>query len=514
MTILFLDLPSEILVLIFHSLDLPTLSHCLSTNRRLKSLIDGSASLRYRWATLAACVEDNPSNAANSAHRLDVLQKREHSFTKLLSDFICSITIPDEASSYTLSGDIFAHMTDSERQCLIYTVLPSTLEQKIVWERFEIEESILQYALAVPEDDLLVILSSSADETVHLRFYEMSTRAFHRNAQSSVLHVPEFAAFEDCEFSVELCGSKVGLLVEFMSINNDPHLQPPNRLFVYDWKEGRLQMDINGDYTAAIFLSSDIILLVCAETGNIELWNIPDSLQRMSPGPEITLKLPRLKTGSKYWAASIESNPKGGDSSNSMQPFRSSFTDSVLVLSLDIEADIGDALIDMLLVIRKHAILLQLPSVRDGFSEAKERAWAEWGPPISRWLEGNMFTIGPMMTCGQRCSLRDSSSGSVVLYDFNAWTYQKMLLQQTEELNYHTSTNQATLVGAPSRNQFTEMGIFDEEVDSHLGYVATQSERQNSYSGILISEAYILGLNIEVNLNSPVPKSLDVWHFG
>ncbi|KAJ7152668.1 hypothetical protein C8R43DRAFT_1235673 [Mycena crocata] len=518
-TIRLLDLPSEILIIILNSLDLPTLSHCLSTNRYLKCLVDDSSLLQYRRASLAACVEDNPCSAAiSSAKRLDALQKRQRSFADLLPSFTYPIPMDDfpMVSSYALSGGIFA-MLESEGKSLRFVALPSAQNQTASWEHLEVDEFILEFALAVPEDDLLVVLTcntphfhlTSADTTIKLRFYEVSTQSAHSRAREFILPLP-VSAVEIPELCLDICGSKVALL-------SDP---APNRLLIYDWNTGRLQMastDLTGNYSAAIFLSSDIILLACTETGDLELWAIPDSPEQIAARSEISLKLPQLKSGGKYYPGKVESNPKGPQSSTSQQPFHSSFADSLVVIHLEIEVVSGDAgqnfqEADVMLVVPRRALLQQLPTYADrSTGAARGRPWVEWGPPVSRWLESDMFAdFWPTIICGQRCVFKDYSvSGAVVLFDFNPWTFQKMLLQKAEVVDEPTLTKKFPQVVAASINQFLEMDVFDEEVDSHLGYVVACSSREDWYEGILMDEECLVGIRDKTGLDDKL--SLDFF---
>jgi hypothetical protein len=182
MAIHFLDFPSEIIILILYSLDLPTLMSCIATNRRVKSIIDGSALLQYRLATQAACVEDNPWNTdATSAQRLTALRKRQTAFAELLPSFIRTIQMDDFPilATYALSGGMF-FMAEAEKKALRWTSLASVEQQTPVWERLEIDEYILEFTLAIPEEDLLVVLSSCVAFFASMNTYESGLELQHR----------------------------------------------------------------------------------------------------------------------------------------------------------------------------------------------------------------------------------------------------------------------------------------------------------------------------------------------
>ncbi|KAJ7885387.1 hypothetical protein B0H13DRAFT_1628349, partial [Mycena leptocephala] len=404
-------LSAEILILILYSLDLPSLMSCIATNRRVKSLIDSSALLQYRLATQAACVEDNPWNTeTNSVQRLTALRKRQTAFAELLPSFIRTIQMDDFPilATYALSGGMF-FMAEAEKKALRWTSLASVEQQTPVWERLEIDEYILEFTLAIPEEDLLVVLSSTAppqfhlatDAIIKLHFYEISTRSAHRRAQESVVLVPityPIPSTMSPDFEVDICGSRVAVLMAYPgNLVYNPITElivaQPNHLFIYDWRLG----------------------------------HVPG---RIVAGPEISLKLPLLKSSCDYHVTRVEYNPKGNTVATSQQPFHSSFVDSVVVLQV-MHIDLAESEVqinDMFLIIPRHALLQQITSTEN---RPKERLWADWGPPISRWFPGTMFSNDwPTIVCGQRCVFLTRAPSSIVLVDFNPYTRERALLEK------------------------------------------------------------------------------------
>ncbi|KAF7353791.1 F-box domain-containing protein [Mycena venus] len=529
MTIHFLDLPSEILVLILYYLDLPSLIACLATNRRVKSIIDGSSFLQYRMAAQAACVEDNPcgDTTMTSAQRLVALQKRQRAFAELLPSSIRTIPV-DNASDilstfYMLSGGIFAYR-DSSMKALRWISLSSNERQSPVWQRLELDEYILVFQLAVPEENLLVVVSSyvaisqfintsvslnpstvplhantASDAIIKLRLYEMSTRSAHPAAQEPVMNVP-------------IAGTDWTLLVTC-------------RLLVYDWKLGRLQMvwsqfifgvlflskrlhkDLDDHYSAAVFLSTEVILLARAVTGSLELWNLEDGNE-----PKVVLKLPHIPDHCEYHVNRVESNPKGSHASASRLPFHSSFIDSLVVLQvLLITNQIGTTRQDMFLVIPRHALLQQIPS-----SElcGKERLWVDWGPPVSRWLSDYYTFDWPTIICGQRCVFR-TFDGSMLLLDFNPYAHKRFLLEQAEVKHDDGGRvdDRSVFLGA---FMGVALDIPNEEemlsASSRLGYVAKKPGVAINWDGVMMDEEWIVG--IKNTTESDGKFSLEVWHLG
>ncbi|KAJ7184513.1 hypothetical protein C8R46DRAFT_1208705 [Mycena filopes] len=493
-----LDLPAEILISVLYSLDLPALAACLATNRRVKSIIDGSTLLQYRRAAQAACVEDNPWNTSlTSAQKLTALQKRQTAFKELHPSSVRTIALDNFSFGrvYALSGGLFA-VTEEDGRVLRWTSLAET---EPVWRRLEIEEPILELALAVPEEDLLVILSASLPTTgsLNLRFYEMSTQSPHRMAREPVIRLPICGV--NPGVVVDICGTKSALLVDYTDAEVTTY---PNRLVVYDWKQGSLLLDLDAKYTTATFISSDVLLGIREDPGTFELWNIHKG---GSDGPEIFLELPPLITNGISNIAKVEHNPKGPTSRN---PFNPAFADSILLLHVFIYLDGRgeDEFYDMFLVISRRGLLQLLPPTGGG---GKTLSWGEWGPPIARWINGNTLGIHDWQTtsCGQRCAFV-TNTGSVRLYDFNPYTYR-----QQEKAERACTGPFSTRVDVSGDEENVAPGVFDDQdMVSRLGYVV--SEAQASYKGVLVDEEWIVAMNDMIQTDGPGKFTFEVWHLS
>ncbi|KAJ6500693.1 hypothetical protein C8R45DRAFT_978642 [Mycena sanguinolenta] len=517
MPIHFLDLPSEILTLVLHALDLHSLVACIATNRRVKSIIDGSAMLQYQLAAQAACVDDIPRNSLTSADRLTALRRREAAFAKGLPSSMHTIQMDDFPirKTYALSGGIFV-MTEPTERALRWTSLASSVQEEPVWERLEFDEYLVELALAVPEEDLLVVLSSTAplnadvpssDVILKLNFYEMATHSAHRGAVEPVIILP-IPATPWPDFELDICGPKVSILM--FSVEN---LQPSNRLLVYDWKNGRLQMDrtTNFDYSTTIFLSPDVLLLAHTP-GVLELWTISDLSER-SEEPEIVLALPKLPDHCECEITKIESNPKGNYNAAS-QPFGSSFAHSLVVLGLLYYPEEDAAFQEMFLIIPRQALLQQI----SGENLPKVRSWEEWGPPISRWIRANLVTYGsewPTIICGQRFAFI-TPWAALVLLDFNPYTRRQTRIEQMEmddgTADFNPRLGQFGLMPSSELNIIDELGLFGEQPHSRLEYVGKVAQKLPTWNGVVIDEEWIVGINDTTDADGKF--WLDVWHFG
>ncbi|KAF7353776.1 F-box domain-containing protein [Mycena venus] len=517
MSIHFLNLPSEILVLILCSLDLPSLVACIATNRRVKSLIEGSALLQYRLAAQATCVEDNPFANTNmtSADRLFALQKRQTAFAELRPSSIRTIHMVDCPIStsaldiYSCSGGIFA-MTESTNQSLRWISLACVGQQAPVWEHLELDEYILEFTLAVPAADLLVVLTSTAplvnpipsNAFLKLRFYELSTGRTHREAQEPVIILPLFMIARP-DFEVDICGPRVSVVMEYLEDN----VEQPNRLLIYDWKKGQLQMDLADDYAAALFLSTDIILAV-RKTGVFDLWAIPDVPEGIT-GPEISLYLPQLPENHEYFMARVEYNPKGSHPTASHQPFHSSLVDSLVLLNILRVSEPPSDSQNMFLIIPRRALLQQLPSAEN---RGEERMWADWGPSITRWLSADIFTEEwPATTCGQRCAFI-MQDRSLLLLDFNPYTWKKTLLEQGKQIDRSAIPVMGRLGLGPSELYgVDELEFFGEQARSQLGFVGKKTG-VTTWDGAVMDEEWIVGIKDTREWDGKF--SLEVWHLG
>ncbi|KAJ7771496.1 hypothetical protein B0H16DRAFT_186138 [Mycena metata] len=500
MPILLLDLPSEILILIFSSLGLATLTSCLATNRCVKSIIDGSALLQYRLAAQAACVEDNPGSIQiDSAHKLEMLQRRQDRFKRLSPRTIRTIELDDinlDGCKYALSGSIFA-MAELDTKVLIWLSLANP---EPVFQRLEVPGYIQDLALAIPDQDLLVVVLSSkpvadqpfvSDVAVELRFYEMSTQSGHPMAREHVMHVPSSGGRCPDIFESDICGPKVALL------GNYYNRATRSWMFVYDWRSGCLLKSFSDcSYSAAVLLSPDVVLVTPKYMDIIEMWTVSDDI---AAGPNISLLLPPPVEGAMYEIFNIGSEPKGYGSSPSQEPFYSSFTDSNIGLEIDFlfnhDLDRDESLF---LVISRRALLQLLPPVE---FHGKELAWKVWGPPIAHWLDGPSSW---QSICGQRCAFAGPSG--IRLVDLNPHEYKKAISGPTK-----IQTRSEAIVSLRNENRTIGVGLFAEEVRSHLGYLVAESV-QDAYEDVFVGEECIVGLKNGLAPDSK--KSIDIWYFG
>jgi hypothetical protein len=232
--------------------------------------------------------------------------------------------------------------------------------------------------------------------------------------------------------------------------------------------------------------------LARAQSGALELWTIQDVPERIVAGPEMSLKLPQLPEHWEYHVTRATSNPKGNDALASQLPFHSSFVDSLVLLHVILVNEDAQDVHDMFLAIPRRGLLQQIPSDENS---PKERLWAGWGPPICRWFDRFFIDEWSTIICGLRCAFL-TPDRSILLFDFNPYTYKKALLEKVKGNVEEPTTG--PYVSLSSSEFLHEPGLFNEQVHSRLTYKMIQSREKTAYSGLMMDEEWIVGINVSL----------------
>ncbi|KAJ7042100.1 hypothetical protein C8F04DRAFT_1297629 [Mycena alexandri] len=430
-----LDLPPEILILILSHMDLPTLASCLTTNQRVKSIIDPNigwlplkplASRTTLGMKLTLLTSLSPFNNGRSILR-----------NLRLDHFYFDI--------YALSGGIFA-ATEIYSGFLEWFSLATNA---CVWQRLEFHVYIQDFALAVPEEDLLAII---------LTFVIVFDSGYinESNLELQVQTAPSkwrFPRSRETSFLRDIDAVR--------SPNGPPTYHSLGSLFVRNKPPSHIRLE-GGFPSPGSFRQV------------FNCHNVPEGTVAC---PRLVLKLPQLAKPGTYTIYIADSNPKGHGSLTSQEPFQSSFTDSILLFLVLILFDDGtDA--EMFLVLSRRALLQLLPSVE---KYEKELSWREWGPPITNWVETDANTWSPITKLAR--TQRDATG--------------------EEPRICAVSGEDVEMVDSLS------LGIFGEQVSSHLGCVVVDFPEETVYNGVLLDEKWIVGVK-ESDVGGKV--SFDVWH--
>jgi len=119
--------------------------------------------------------------------------------------------------------------------------------------------------------------------------------------------------------------------------------------------------------------------------------------------------------------------------------------------------------------------------------------WAEWGPPVTRWFNAdNIPTRWITTTAGQRCVVRADALVEpfpIVILDFNPYNVRRKAREQKDK-----PTSRAWVV--TGRDAFSELGMFEERVDSRLPFFVFESMQHFDFDGVLMDEERILGIRV------------------
>ncbi|KAJ7291121.1 hypothetical protein C8J57DRAFT_1271436 [Mycena rebaudengoi] len=478
-----LDLPPELLVHVLSFLPLDTFVACQETSRLLRNTICESIELQYLIATLTAGVIDNPAPGAahiSVAQRLEMLLAREDAFDTITPSWECTVPVPFNSSGlYELSCGFF-FLGDEPRTALWYFELPTEeppKDQPPHWKRIaplSPINKIIDFGLAIAEHDLIVFATftqheetNREDGLVKLEFLSMSTHLTHPEAHGPIeVHSSTWGA---PSVSLEIVGNHL--------------VFPQDRVYMFNWRTGELEVQVDaesGSYSAAIFLSPEVLLLPNTIAGRLELWNI-------APGqtaPALSLRLPRLAQDERlrYITARAEPNPSvSGNYYHSRTPFHPSADGAIIIISKDALA------MRSLLFIHRHTLLALLAAHPTGSTFP----YAEWGPDI--------------------CPL-DPSERHLLGLDhndpFRAWpTDQAPLLM----LDFNMSTDQHPHVVDPQDDPFADTDAWAEPVGSRLECTLVRSTEKYKYDGASLDAERIIGFRR--NLHRRV-IAVDVLYLG
>lgn len=161
----FLDLPSEILILILQIITVEDLRSCVQTNNRfLRGTICDSLILRYGAVKQVACVEDTPYSLEKYrlADRAVHIQHYQRAWLHFSCTLIRNITVTFEsAEAYDFASDIYflggvPDPVTAMSTEIRYAALPAPEEpQDTDWTPIEIGKPVLDFATAIEEHNLL-----------------------------------------------------------------------------------------------------------------------------------------------------------------------------------------------------------------------------------------------------------------------------------------------------------------------------------------------------------------------
>ncbi|KAJ6610510.1 hypothetical protein B0H10DRAFT_1913390 [Mycena sp. CBHHK59/15] len=504
-----LDLPSEIFIHVLSFLSLESLCASQQLSHFFHETIRKSVLLQYQIASAIAQVTDN-SDCLSISDRLLMLRASESAFSQMKPSWTQTIHVPFLAAGlYELSGGLF-FLGEHSRCALRYVELPTepprAWEPPVPWKRLAVKapKRIIDFGLAIDEHDLIVVatfnpadggLASIVEGTVALEFLVMSTHQPHPEAQGPIEVYKSHWGMPNV--ILELVGDHLVFVTAFpLQLAS----APPDHVYVYEWRTGKIKMHIeakNSTYFAAVFLSTDMLLLPNANTAMLELWPIASE----QTAPALCLRLPRLNPTAHFLYITARSEPNPAlphRPKRARAPFHPSAEDAIIVFHLMLRVHVGRPPAVYLLFTHRRALLALLTA-----GGASPRSYSEWGPDICRWLSGTgINTNWITTTSGQRCLLTVTAQPApLFLADFNRTHF----LQNTDPQK----------VWETGEDQFAEHGVWAEPVASRLVCLLLNSEEKYAYDSASLDAERIIAIRRVESTQARAPIGIvEVLYFG
>ncbi|KIL62120.1 hypothetical protein M378DRAFT_81729, partial [Amanita muscaria Koide BX008] len=560
-----LTFPRELVERILLLLDTKSILRCRLVSREFNAIIQSSTLVQYYLTCRAAGVIDNPQSPLSYAERLEALKKREEAWTKLTPVFETTITnaIDQPSTLYELTaGNYFT--SDKIRKDLYYCRLPSSPQDNPEWFRIPghgLGQSgsgfICVNGLAIYEHDLVVNVISSevrnqADMqgSIDLVLLKFSTGEYHPHARHSLIHVQRSASARPY-ITVRIVGDNLALVL---------HDEDGSKLFIFDWKTGhkRLQHKATEDAyesSVPVFVSPGLLLVPNRVLSHFEVWHLFPSYPN-PPVQILSLQLPIVSVN--YSIVHIRCHGEFTPFLHSMpyfppRPFFLSPENSIIVVNVLIESFIGgpsayklimhrNTLLDMIQKWTSPSLLEQQgqlvstmphlgssPRHRDSSTLAaspisltshisahstrcdiRQVGWADWGPPISRWLQvDGTYTWWINHSAGQRClfsdpNRRDKRKCMVAVADFNLHNVKRnaeMMAQLRGREGEDSGGNGNNGEGKKEENdeeleRLEHEGVFSQEVYMGLKCVVHHAPGEYDFDVVLMDEERLLGLKV------------------
>ncbi|KAG6844656.1 hypothetical protein H0H87_005107 [Tephrocybe sp. NHM501043] len=395
-------------------------------------MIQNSLGLQYRFNVVPAGVVTNEHSSHDALDRIRSLRDRVEGWFHMQLDFRRFIPVINFPSGiYDLTGGIYFR-GDSGRKTIHYCELPSAPIDVAVWKQVHVDKTLVDIGVSVYEHDLIAIMTFTPHPSIprrnviEIHLLQLSTGKPHPLAKNPVLFISETRASQP-SMLIEIVGDHLVLVMS----QHTPHFHFLDSLRVFEWKTGVLKLDVHRatrTYHDVIFLSPLILLLPNYNHNTLDIWQIPIGTEPAPTEPFLALALPGLTPGTLISNISCraEPNPAPSGTPYSTAPFHDNPEDAIVVFNVQLHTLRNSS---YTLFVHRRALLracttstLQdeagvthyLPSLlEDGLIPGKRaRAWADWGPDISRVLDASDIPLSWITTtAGQRAIVTYNEEG-------------------------------------------------------------------------------------------------------
>ncbi|KAF9449980.1 hypothetical protein P691DRAFT_507954 [Macrolepiota fuliginosa MF-IS2] len=443
-----LDLPPETVTYIFLHLPFTSVVMCQGVNHHLQALISESAELQYYIHLGIFGMVDNPHCDLPISERLNRLLMKQRRWEEFDAEFYRVVDLPivAESGSRQLSGGVYSILYNSG---ILYTMqVPRRADQEAEWKertvpflitpgRFVLDQDLEIFITAQPQT---VYTSAAKPHTIHevqVHLNQFSTGKPHPDVQR-IISFTTREEFENIWVMVECVGDNLALILQ----NNVGIHEPDDQVYVYDWKTGELKMRISasyGCYTLPVFLSSHMLLLGNSKTGQLEYWEIPQSLsETTSNRPFFILSLPPLSPGNGICQIVARTGPHPAFGSHATpKPFYTDPRYAIVCFDVAIgPADMGYSTVTFVFFVH-HSFLVGCLDTFSAFISSDERPtpvpYDDWGPSACRWFNARVdgYIIGREGgTFGQKYVPRPHSPIPLIMFNFNPIDVAKALVSE------------------------------------------------------------------------------------
>ncbi|KDQ14103.1 hypothetical protein BOTBODRAFT_66287 [Botryobasidium botryosum FD-172 SS1] len=434
-------LPKELIFQIIGELDLAALLRLSVACKSLYHLISSSAPIQYRIELeRAGYINGSAAGPLTITQRRARLRKHSRAWHGLSWARSIDSELDSRFTHYYLYGGTIAFAIPSPSGTrLSFYELPSTISRTLGLEwPFEVSFNFGIWSFAFDqEQDLLVLIEKCVEgSSPRVHIMSMTTNMPHPSAKVHVLQAPPLPPgiqSVDASFWLETVGDTIGLLVR---LNDRINTDGESYLIMWQWVTGLVKVnvtfpkyeapDIFSFVSPTTFALSVISRQPAAALGDtlpsktpmIEIYQVhDDNTHPLYPRPIhcATFLLPRIRDHIQVVEFLGRSEPppvhQSFRSQQRPRPFHFASEDRIFCFFLDIRREI-DAGPHALMFTRSSTLSNYTNYLSTDHGHARRIPWEEWGPPNTRWLEGN-FASTSDHTCyvyGSRFAHRVSSS--------------------------------------------------------------------------------------------------------
>ncbi|KAH9955439.1 hypothetical protein BC827DRAFT_876446 [Russula dissimulans] len=512
-----LDLPDEVFLSMAIKLTLTDLLSFMHSCRRFHVLVHESLLMQYLIRTMCHGLHDPLISDMSIPQRVNALEIWERAWLDLsMSEQsqrhqLVAIGLVDDLKRCTIQSGILIgtqfnslHLSGS----YFYLDFLHLLDRSKAVTRINLPnvggDAHVQSWTYAPDSDLMVIacrsLFSSFWRTVitrfgrtdgrkrppTLEFHQFSTGSHHPSAAKYSLELEQISATRAT--CMECCGDNMIIVI---LDGEDVGGGKSDYIFLIEWRIGRitqLRRAQPGTYGALVtFLSPDALVLAFRDTFALEVCK----LSRASSDAALvlrtlcSLRLPTLLSGQQVAdiclsqpSTLLTNHSSSSRRSLSAFPFRSDPDDDILAFDVYFRVNNGRRII---FVARRRALLsLTIPSGTRTL--APIRAWEDWGPRTTHWMELDPLNDS-ISLAGSRCVLVKYSHLRnhyvLDLRDFNPY--------RSRARNAQNKT--ATTHGVASLTVLSAEACFEEDVVSELPFRSIRKENVGKH--VLLDDEWI-----------------------